>query len=318
VKEHNVSWQQSKNPDNFTLTIACLAMLHLCYAAFYVMLTNMDDILQLYPASPQPRQLNGLYLALNLHRRIEQDDVLIYSNYIASVDGRISLRDADSDANSEAFVVPKSIANKRDWRLYQELAAQADVMLTSARYFRQLARGSAQDLLPVGNAPEYDDLNEWRRQQGMKPQPDVMVLSNSLDIPLAALEKIQDRRVIICSSERADDKQVARLASLGFVVWIAGRERVEGKTLKQQLIACGYRSAYMIAGPAVHRTLIAADVLDYIFLTTHLSLLGHDAFHTILSGQLDQPAMLQLQRLYLDRGAISTQLFAQYALHQSR
>jgi len=292
-------------------------MLHLCYAAFYAMLTNMDDILQLYPASQQQRDLNGLYLALNLHRRAEQGDVLIYSNYIASVDGRISLRGADPDAGSESFVVPQSITNKRDWRLYQELAAQADVMLTSARYFRQLDRGNAQDLLPVGSAPEYADLNAWRQRQGMKPQPDVVVLSNSLDIPIEALEKIQDRRVTICSSQRANDKQVSRLASLGFVVWIAGRERVEGKALKQQLIACGYRSAYMIAGPAVHRTLIAADVLNQLFLTTHLSVLGHDAFHTILSGQLDQPAKLQLQRLYLDRGATSPQLFAQYALHRS-
>jgi len=277
------------------------------------MISHMTDILQLYPVSQQQRALNGLYLALNLHRRADAGDVLIYANYIASVDGRISLRDDDSGEN----IVPESIANKRDWRLYQELAAQADVMLTSARYFRQLARGKAQDLLPVGRAQEYADLSDWRQQQGMEPQPDVVVLSNSLNIPVAALEKAQDRRVIICSSERADEKQLGRLESLGFAVMIAGREQVEGKALKQQLVACGYRSAYMIAGPVVHRTLINAGVLDVLFLTTYLSLLGQDDFHTILSGPMDQPARLQLQRLYLDRAALSPQLFAQYALRQS-
>jgi len=283
----------------------------------------MNDILQLYPVNQQQRALTGLYLDLKLHKQAAVGDVLIYSNYITSLDGRISLRDADSktgsevrsEVRSETFVVPKSIANKRDWRLYQELAAQADVMLTSARYFRQLARGIAQDLLPVGRAPEYADLNKWRQRQGMEPQPDVVVLSNALDIPIAALEKIQDRRVTVCTSERADDKQIARLESLGCAVKIAGRDRVEGKALKQQLIACGYRSAYMIAGPAVHRTLIAAGVLDKLFLTTHLSVLGHDAFHTILSGPLDAAVSVELQRLYLDYDGISPQLFAQYAFH---
>jgi len=99
----------------------------------------MTDVLQLYPASHRQRTLNGLYLGLNLHRQAEIGDVLIYANYIASVDGRIAVR----DEGSGEFVVPPAIANKRDWRLYQELAAQADVMLTSARYFRQLATGVA-------------------------------------------------------------------------------------------------------------------------------------------------------------------------------
>jgi len=279
----------------------------------YVMLTNMDDILQLYPASQQRRTLKGLYLNLNLHHQAAVGEVLIYANYIASVDGRISVREHDSGE----FIVPESIANKRDWRLYQELAAQADVMLTSARYFRQLARGSAQDLLPLGKAQAYADLSGWRLKQGMRPQPDVAVLSRSLDIPAVALEKVQDRRVMIYTSERADEKQVARLESLGCTVGIVGVERVEGKLLKQRLIGCAYRSAYMIAGPQVHRTLIGDGVLDSLFLTTHLSLLGHDAFHTILSGPMEQPVSLQLQRLYLDQAVSSSQLFAQYALHQS-
>lgn len=104
------------------------------------------SVLRLYPAPPEPTQLEGLYLKLNLHLQVEVGEILIYSNYIASMDGRISLR----DTSTGRFIVPEAIANKRDWRLYQELAAQSDVMITSARYFRQLAKGEAQDLLPVG------------------------------------------------------------------------------------------------------------------------------------------------------------------------
>ena len=102
-------------------------------------------VLRLYPAPQQKIPLKGLYLSLSLHRQAESGEVFIYANFIASLDGRISLLDAHGEQG-----VPASLANKRDWRLYQELAAQSDIMLTSARYFRQLARGNAQDLLPVG------------------------------------------------------------------------------------------------------------------------------------------------------------------------
>jgi len=270
----------------------------------------MRDILQLHPHSQQPCSLNGLYLKLNLHQVAQQSDLLIYANYISSVDGRISLRDTESGE----FMVPASIANTRDWRLYQELAAQADIMITSARYFRQLALGKAQDLLPVGTAPEYADLAQWRAQQGLNKQPDVVIISNSLNIPAKALAQLEDRRVIICTSEQAAPQKVNQLENSGFTVLITGRQQVEGKQLKQQLIESGYRSAYMIAGPEVHRSLLNDHVLDRLFLTTRLTLLAGNEFHTILNGDMSKPAELELLSLYLDKGISCQQLFAHYAL----
>jgi len=271
----------------------------------------MADLLQLYPGTGE-RTLAGYYLQLGLHRQAGAGELLIYANYIASVDGRISLRDADRGA----YMVPDAIANKRDWRLYQELAAQADVMLTSARYFRQLQAGCAQDLLPVGQEPAYVDLVAWRQQQGLASQPDVVVISASLDIPVAALQQVaRQRRVIICTSEQACAQRGAALTAQGFELCTAGATQVDGAQLRSRLVERGYRSAYMIAGPLVHRTLIAAGALDYLFLTTRMTLLGQDAFHTILSGSSGAPASLQLQRLSLDRGVSPAQLFAQYALH---
>ena len=89
-------------------------------------------ILRLYPKPHVMVPLEGVYLQLNLHKQGTAKKPLIYSNYIASLDGRISVRDAETGE----FRVPETIANKRDWRLYQELAAQCDVIITSARYFR--------------------------------------------------------------------------------------------------------------------------------------------------------------------------------------
>ncbi len=270
------------------------------------------SLLSLYPDSVSSVELNQLYLKLELHRQVEKGDVLIYSNYIASVDGRISLFNEDCGE----YEVPASIANKRDWRLYQELAAQSDVLITSARYFRQLDKGKAQDLLPVGMEPAYADLLNWRKTHGLKPQPDVVVISNSLDIPLSALVKLQGRKISVLTGCAALPGRVQRLEQAGINVTVFETETVSGKALKQWLIHAAYRSAYMIAGPKVHQTLISDRVLDRLFLTTHLTLLGQNCFHTVLSDSLDSPARLILLSLYLEQNESSGQFFAQYALQQ--
>jgi len=269
------------------------------------------SVLRLYPMPHEQMPLAGLYLGLNLHRQAADGDVLVYSNYIASMDGRISLR----DANTGQFVVPDAIANKRDWRLYQELAAQADVMITSARYFRQLATGQAQDLLPVGQGKDYADLLDWRHDQGLDTQPAVAIVSNSLDIPVAALDRVQGRDIYVFTTAQADPAWETALKRHGAHVIHAGSsEGVNGGALRRQLAGLGFSSAYMIAGPQVHGTLIRAGALDRLFLTTHHTLLGGGAFHTILQGELAAPARLALQTLYLDAEPDNQQMFAQYSL----
>jgi len=252
-------------------------------------------VLRIYPAPAQAQPLSGTYLDIRLHRQATDGDVLIYANYIASLDGRIALPDLHGEQG-----VPASLANPRDWRLYQELAAQSDIMLTSARYFRQLAKGNAQDLLPVGAGEAYADLRDWRRAQGLQAQPDVAIVSASLNIPQAALAKVQDRRILLLTTAAADTEKIAKLEGLGVQVIIAGERRVEGALLKQALIANAYRSAYMIAGAALHATLVQAEVLDYLFLTTRHMLLGGDDFRTIMQGNLTIPSELELLTRYHD------------------
>ncbi|HKI62631.1 MAG TPA: dihydrofolate reductase family protein [Mariprofundaceae bacterium] len=269
-------------------------------------------VLSIYPSLHHPEELPlaGFYLSLNLHR---QGDLLIYANFIASLDGRIAVRNSATGEQE----VPAAIANPRDWRLYQELAAQSDIMLTSARYFRQLAKGRAQDLLPVGGETAYADLRDWRKTEGLREQPDVAVLSRSLDIPLEALEKIRDRKVYVFTDERADDRKVQLLQQHGMTVVVAGAKAVDGGELKRHISARGYRSAYMIAGPGVFRTLIQAGIMNRLFLTTRHTLLGGHDFQTLLDGELPQAERLHLMSLALDLDQSGGQSFAQYAWPES-
>lgn len=267
-----------------------------------------DPILRLWPGPQEERPLCGLYLDLKLHKLASAGEVLIYSNYITSLDGRISIRDAETGE----YQVPGAIANRRDWRLYQELAAQSDVMITSARYFRQLAKGQAQDLLPVGSGDEYADLAVWRQAQGLTEQPAVAILSRSLDIPPEALDKVSDRDVYVFTTATADPGRIASIRAHGAQVVAAGESGVEGELLKGELAALGFRSVCMIAGPEVHATLLDAGVLDRLFLSQrHLLLAGND-FHTIVEQAPVLPRLLNLLSLYYD--AAGGQIFSQFSI----
>jgi len=248
---------------------------------------------QLYPRyDVQP--LHGAYLKLALHKKAQVNDIFIYANFISSLDGRIALWNTETGDSS----VPEPIANARDWRLYQELAGQSDVMITSARYFRQLAQGKAQDLLPVGSSPDFEDIRLWREQQSLKPQPDVVVLSDSLDIPLEAIQCLSDRKIIVMTGDKAEAYKVNALESYGVeVVQIKGG--VTGLCVRHTLIDFGYKSAYMIAGPKVHHTLVKDACLDELFLSSHMTLLGGSTFDTVLSDDMAAVKM-NLKSLYLD------------------
>ena len=267
-----------------------------------------EPILRLYPPPQEEVALEEAYLRLRLHKQGSPENPLIYSNYIASLDGRISVKDEETGE----FVVPNSIANKRDWRLYQELAAQSDVLITSARYFRQLAKGQAQDLLPVGKEDAYADLLEFRRTEGLSDQPAVIILSRSLDIPLEALDRIKDRDAYVLTTMTVDEGKVAQLTQHGVQCIRVDGSDVSGLAVKATLTKLGFGSAYLIAGPEVHATLLEAGVLDLLFLTTHHSLIGGENFHTIASGKLMQSSGMRLCSLYYDGASEAGQTFARY------
>ena len=260
--------------------------------------TVTDDLLHLFPIPTQAVSLLGCYLAHKLHQRGQNGRPFVYTNFITSLDGRIALAASGRDTHQ----VPPAIANPRDWRLYQELGAQADVLITTARYLRQLAIGEAQDMLPVGDSPDFEDLRRWRLAQGLQPQPDVAVLSASLDIPPETLTGLGDRRLYVITGESADGDRIAALRDHGIDVRLAGSGHgADGHRLIQTLAEEGYRSIYAIGGPSVMHTLAADGVLDRLYLTHAHVVLGGEDFDTFAWGSELSPALaLQMGGLYYD------------------
>lgn len=260
-----------------------------------------DSITRLFPLPGGEYELKGLYLSQELPVARGSGKPFVYSNFISSLDGRIAIFGAGRSTHQ----VPDSITNPRDWRLYQELAGRADILITSGRYFRQSEIDEAQDRLPVSSHPDYRDILEWRTRQGLAAQPDIAILSRSLEIPLESLGNYQQRRIIVFTGRDADAGRTARLREHGVEVIVAGADStVDGARLVASLAALGYAGIYAIAGPDVLHTLLKARVLDRLYLTMTHQLLAGDRFDTLTRGGSLDPAMnMRLISLYLDRHA---------------
>jgi len=260
------------------------------------------SVIELYPASGTRKPLQGLYLSQALETGKPQETPFIYSNFISSLDGRIAVPGPGRNSHQ----VPPAIANSRDWRLFQELAAQADLLITSARYFRQSKDQEAQAELPVGCSAEFDDLRAWRIEQGLSPQPDIAIFSASLDIPVSAINQYRERNVYLITGSAADPEKLGQITADSHtrVISCGNDEQVDAKLLRNKLKELGYRRVYAIAGPAVLHTLLKGKVLDRLYHTTAHCLLGGAGFDTLVRGlEFDPAVCMPLRAMYLDTHA---------------
>ncbi|MGR6034581.1 MAG: RibD family protein [Candidatus Nitrosoglobus sp.] len=274
--------------------------------------SSSNELLKLFPAPVEVVALKGLYLNQKLQELGTNSQPFVYTNFIASLDGRISLE----NPKKKTHVVPSAIANPRDWRLFQELAAQADALITSGRYIRQLAKNVAQDILPISGKPDYADLIEWRQSQGLSPQPAIVIVSDSLNIPIPEALLNSNRPIYVATGSEANPFQVQKIEAKGIRVIFAGSGlRVQGHKLITALGQEGFTTIYMTAGPEVLNTLIADKMLNRLYLTQALRILGGESFDTLLKGgRLDPPADFNLHSLYYDTAAEKkvNQIFAVY------
>jgi riboflavin biosynthesis pyrimidine reductase len=273
----------------------------------------MDQaLIRIFPGPPDEAPLKGLYLRAPLAPPAERARTFVYANYIASLDGRISLPDPKTSKRG----VPPAIANARDWRLFQELSACADAVLVSGRYVRDLEHGVSSRGFPVSDKPEYADLLSWRLEHGLAPQPAIVIVSASLELP--PLDALADygRAVYVATGEAADPRRVARVESSGVRVLGAGTgARVEGGKLIAALTRESHRNIALIGGGKMLHALCVDGALDRLYLTLACRLLGGGSFDTLITGPaLERPVGFRLRALHYDAegpgGSDVEQLFA--------
>ena len=270
----------------------------------------MDQLQQLYPQTG-PAPFPGVYLAHDLRQAAQQARrAFVYANFVVSIDGRIAVPRADG----RGLTVPKQIANTRDWRLFQELAAQADLIISSGRYLRDWAEGRAQEILQVDHL-QFADLRAWRQAQGFKPQPDIAIISGSLRFPIPNVLTAGGRKVVVFTTANPDPARVQEIEARAGQVVVAGEAQVDGAIMVQKMMELGYQTIYSGAGPKILHLLLVGGVLDRLYLTHASRLLGGDPFATIVDGPLFPAAIdLKLYTLYFDPVALDGlgQLFVAY------
>jgi riboflavin biosynthesis pyrimidine reductase len=271
----------------------------------------MDHITQLYPLPAQERALKGTHLAHQLRDTSQASGkAFVYANFVTSLDGRIAV----PHPSQPGLTVPQTTANQRDWRLFQELAVQSDLIISSGRYLRDWAAGRAQEILRVDD-PDFADLKEWRLAQGLPPQPDIAIISGSLRFPIPDVLTAHGRKVVVFTTAHPDPERVREIERKAGRVIVAGEDSVAGDRMVGHLADLGYRTIYSAAGPKVLHLLLAGGVLDRLYLTYANRLLGGQSFATIVDGDLFAPAVdMHLVSVYFDAQAFNGlgQLFVTY------
>ncbi|PGH57449.1 riboflavin biosynthesis protein RibD [Azospirillum palustre] len=258
-------------------------------------------LLRLYPGVPEDIALSGAYLAHRLHEKGSAGVPFVYASFVASLDGRIALRDPPTGESR----LPAGLVSGNDFRLFLELQAQADCLVTHGGYLRDLAAGRLDDVLQIGTQAATEDLAQWRVDNGLSPQPAVVIASASLDFPMPDSPARHGQRVIVATGAGAPAERVAHWRRAGYEVLLAGAgASVDGGALVRELGSRGLRSIYLLTGPRMLDTMLRDRVLSRLYLTTAHRLLGGESFHTMLSGpELGNAGRLRLCALHYDVGA---------------
>ncbi len=256
-------------------------------------------VTRLYPTN-EALPLRGLYLNHDLRSHAQPERAFVYTNFITSLDGHIS----EVGANGGRRRVPAALANGRDWRLYMELLAQCDVMLTTARHLRAVAAGRQREVLSLAD-PQYADLAQWRAERGLAPYPLTAVLSQRLNFPSDVVDSLPGGLLALTDAD-ADADRLGTLRDSGIDVRQADGP-MGARELVDALSSKGLTSIYSVAGPGIMQTLLAGRSLDRIYLSLVPMLLAGEPFDTLTRGPaLQPPASFKLHTMHLDQDAPPT------------
>lgn len=268
------------------------------------------NFLRLYPDMSAIADSKGLYLAHELNRRGRPGSPFVYANFLSSLDGRIALEDKVQGGAH----IPKHLMTASDFRLFMELHAQADCLITHGGYLRALNEGRLGNILQVRDK----HLIEWRQYHGLKPQPAVIIASASLNFPMHTSLREHDQPVYIATGAKADPKRISYWRDSGYPILFTGNEHmVQGAALMGELGRLGYQSIYLIAGPRMLDTVIREKQLSRLYLTMTHQLIGGQNFRTVLSEDpLGKEGNLRLEALYYEQNSPpgSGQFFIQFGL----
>lgn len=210
-------------------------------------------------------------------------------NMVSSVDGRVTLGGS-----------AKGIGSKVDRALMMALRANADAVMFGAGTLRAEGVGKG---VPGAWVPH-------RVERGLAPQPLLVVFTTSGRLPLKRSFFADPARAIVFIAGSTPRDAIERLQAHA-TVRVAGDERPDpAEALRILSNEFGAQRVLCEGGPELSRSLLAANLLDELYLTVAPKLLG-GVGPSLLAGQpFNPPITLVLRSLYEHDG----ELFLRYAI----
>jgi riboflavin biosynthesis pyrimidine reductase len=246
---------------------------------------------------PELRRLYGGDLAL--------PERCLYANFVQTVDGVVAI---PSLPDSNRLIAGDSDADRFVMGL---LRAAADLVLIGSGTLRASARGRWQPETVFPAAAEaYAAL---RRELGLEARPRVAILTASGSIPpdRAVLEDAP----LVLTTEPGVARLPGALPAAVEVVALPGDAEVDVRAAVELLHGRGYGRILSEAGPHVFGSLVAAGLVDELFLTVSPLLAGRypSGYLGLVEGVALLPERTQQAQLRTAR-AHGSHLFLQYAL----
>ena len=257
-------------------------------------------LLRLFPHPSAEFDLENLYIHHHGWYQSNRTKPAVTANFVTSLDGRIAIsKDATTDLH-----LPVSLTSKEDFRLFLELYAQADCLITHGGYLRALEEYKLGNILQLPRDQDFEDLHIWREQQGLSSNPDIVIASASLDFPMHPSIRESGQKIYIATGQNADIDLIKNWEQQGYEVLITGKsENVEGAPLIKALAKRKYQHIYLIAGPKMLHTMVQDQQLDKLYLSSSHQFLGGEVFRTLLDGDVLTECQLQLKSLFYDEAS---------------
>ena len=273
------------------------------------------QLLQLFPQPlekhDQKHELKNLYLGEFGWFSANTKKPIVTANFLSSLDGRIAI---SPDVNSSAEL-PKSLTSNEDFRLFLELHAQAECLITHGGYMRSLAENKLGNILQLPTEKNCEDLYHWREQHALSKYPTIVIASSSLDFPMHSSLQNNNQTVYIATGQQADANKIKYWQDQGYEVLITGKSNsVEGKPLIDALTTKNYKHFYLIAGPKMLHAMLNEQQLNKLYLSHSHQLLGGKIFRTKIDGPVLTPPKLELTSLFYDKSSENEhgQFFSNY------
>lgn len=191
----------------------------------------------------------------------------IVTSYVTGQDLAIAKINPDGEAR-----IATEVTNKVDWKkIYLRDFVVSDVIVTGTDYLKRVKKlgEGAQNILDMMTKGEYSYLGDWREKHGLKREPDMAILSRSLDLDDLPDQLFTGGRniMVFTTDEMANSEKADELRKKGIKVIASGNEGADGERVAGYFDKeMHYKVAMMATGPRVLDVFMKAGEMDEVHI----------------------------------------------------